>query len=84
MFEISSFHVKSDLETKASRTFTTYKAISYRTQVVSGINYFIKVDVGDQYYHLRIFNPLPYMNSGPSLVAYQRGKTGKSELSYFK
>ncbi|XP_046574785.1 cystatin-B-like [Haliotis rubra] len=75
--------VKSDLESKASRTFTTYRAISYRSQVVAGTNYFIKVDVGDEHYHLRIFVPLPHTNSPTSLAAYQAGHTAETELSYF-
>ncbi|XP_067674168.1 cystatin-B-like [Haliotis asinina] len=75
--------VKSDLESQTKKTFTTYTAISYRTQVVAGTNYFIKVDVGDEHYHLRIFVPLPYTQNPASLDAYEAGHTAESELSYF-
>lgn len=35
--------VKSQLEEKENRKFSVFKAISFRRQVVAGINFFIKV-----------------------------------------
>ncbi|XP_019335674.1 cystatin-B [Alligator mississippiensis] len=35
--------VKSQLEAKTDKTYTVFKAIIYRTQLVGGTNYFIKV-----------------------------------------
>uniref|UniRef100_A0A8C5S5A0 Cystatin domain-containing protein n=1 Tax=Laticauda laticaudata TaxID=8630 RepID=A0A8C5S5A0_LATLA len=35
--------IKSQLEEKESRKFDIFDAVSYKTQVVAGINYFIKV-----------------------------------------
>ncbi|KAL5457225.1 hypothetical protein EMCRGX_G034470 [Ephydatia muelleri] len=37
--------VRGDLETKTKKTFKQYVAETYATQVVAGINYFIKVRV---------------------------------------
>ncbi|XP_054019883.1 cystatin-A-like [Dryobates pubescens] len=34
--------VKPQLEGRVNRTFDLFKAIVYRTQVVAGLNYFIK------------------------------------------
>ncbi|EOA92866.1 Leukocyte cysteine proteinase inhibitor 1, partial [Anas platyrhynchos] len=35
--------VKPQFESRENRTYSTFQAIVYRTQVVAGINYFIKV-----------------------------------------
>lgn len=40
--------VKSEIESKNSKTYSKFKAVSYSHQVVAGINYFINVDVGDE------------------------------------
>jgi Cystatin domain len=37
--------VRQDLENKAGRKFTTYKALEVASQVVNGTNYFVKVSV---------------------------------------
>ncbi|NXX75591.1 CYTB protein, partial [Urocolius indicus] len=76
--------VKPQLESKANKTFGILKAIIYRTQVVAGTNYFIKVQVSDDdYVHLRVFQSLPYENKGPSLDGYETGKTKDDPLNYF-
>ena len=36
--------VKKQVEEKLNRVFKVYKAISYQTQVVAGVNYIIKVN----------------------------------------
>ncbi|XP_017262278.1 cystatin-A1-like [Kryptolebias marmoratus] len=38
--------VKSQVEGKTNRTYEEFKAVAYRKQVVSGMNYLIKVHVG--------------------------------------
>ncbi|KFQ61330.1 cystatin-A [Pelecanus crispus] len=76
--------VKQQYESKQDRTYDIFKAIVYRTQVVAGINYFIKVQDGDDdYVHLRVFQSLPHENQGPSLVSFQSGKTRDDPLTYF-
>lgn len=35
--------VKGDAEAKSGRTFDMFEAVQYKTQVVAGINYYIKV-----------------------------------------
>ncbi|ERE86847.1 cystatin-B-like protein [Cricetulus griseus] len=37
--------VKSQLEEKENQKFTVFKAVSFRQQVVAGINFFIKPDL---------------------------------------
>ncbi|XP_005146710.3 cystatin-A [Melopsittacus undulatus] len=76
--------VKTQFESRVNRTCGMFKAIVYKTQVVAGINYFIKVQVSDtEYVHLRVFQSLPQENQGPSLDGYQTGKTKDDPLTYF-
>ncbi|KAM6144463.1 cystatin-A-like [Phoenicopterus ruber ruber] len=76
--------VKPQFESRENRTYGIFKAIVYKTQVVAGINYFIKVQVSDDnYVHLRVFQSLPHENQGPSLVSFQTGKTRDDPLTYF-
>ncbi|KFU98551.1 PREDICTED: cystatin-A [Pterocles gutturalis] len=76
--------VKPQFESRQNRTYDMFKAIVYRTQIVAGVNYFIKVQDSDHdYVHLRVFKSLPQENQGPSLVSFQTGKTRDDPLTYF-
>ncbi|KFP54738.1 Cystatin-A [Cathartes aura] len=76
--------VKPQFESRENKTYGIFEAIVYRSQVVAGINYFIKVQVSDvDYVHLRVFQSLPQENQGPSLVSFQTGKTRDDPLTYF-
>nr|XP_045006992.1 cystatin-B-like [Jaculus jaculus] len=75
--------VKSQLEKKENRKFSVFKAVSYRSQVVAGTNYFIKVDVGDgEFIHMKVFESLPHENKPLSLQSYQTKKTQDDALEY--
>ncbi|EGW09152.1 cystatin-B [Cricetulus griseus] len=76
--------VKSQLEEKENQKFTVFKAVSFRQQVVAGINFFIKVDVGDEkFVHLRVFKPLPHENKPLTLSSYQINKNRHDDLTFF-
>ncbi|XP_026716930.1 cystatin-A-like [Athene cunicularia] len=76
--------VKPQFESRVNGTCDIFQAIVYRTQVVAGINYFIKVQVSNtDYVHLRVFQSLPHENQGPSLVSFETGKTRDDPLTYF-
>ncbi|XP_027586091.1 cystatin-B-like [Pipra filicauda] len=76
--------VKSQLEEKEGKTFDVFTAVEFKTQMVAGINYFIKVHVGnDEFMHLRVFKSLPQENKPLSLDGYQGSKTKHDELAYF-
>nr|XP_045006993.1 cystatin-B-like [Jaculus jaculus] len=73
--------VKSQLEQKENRKFSVFKAVSYRSQVVAGSIYYIKVDVGDgEFIHMTVLEPLPHENKPLSLLSYQTKKTQDDEL----
>ncbi|CAE7689142.1 CSTB [Symbiodinium sp. CCMP2592] len=64
--------------------FEIWKAVSFKTQVVAGRTYFVKVQVGsDSFVHLRIFEPLPHTKMKPEVVAMELGHSEDSELSSF-
>ncbi|CAH6792308.1 cystatin-A [Phodopus roborovskii] len=76
--------VRAQLEEKTNEKYEKFEAVEYKTQVVAGVNYFIKVDVGNgQYVHLKIFKGLPGQNEDLELTAYQTNKTKDDELTYF-
>ncbi|XP_005038516.1 PREDICTED: cystatin-A [Ficedula albicollis] len=76
--------VKPQFESRANVNCAVFTAIVYKTQVVAGTMYFIKVQVSDgDYVHLKVFQSLPYENQGPSLVSFQTGKTRDDPLTYF-
>ncbi|XP_055975215.1 cystatin-B [Sorex fumeus] len=76
--------VRAQLEEKENRKFNTFKAVEYKSQVVAGRNYFIKVQVDeDEFAHLRVFESLPHENKPLVLANYQTSKARHDELTYF-
>nr|XP_045002600.1 cystatin-A [Jaculus jaculus] len=76
--------VKPQLEAKTNETYEEFKAESYKTQVVAGVNYFVKVNIGGgRYMHLKIFKGLPGQNEDLVLAGYQADKTKDDELTGF-
>ena len=52
--------IKPKVEAQMNTTYTTFEALSYKTQVVAGINYTIEVNVGDsKKVFVKVFKPLP-------------------------
>ncbi|KAG8130164.1 hypothetical protein E2320_016834 [Naja naja] len=76
--------IKSQLEEKESRKFDVFDAVSYKTQVVAGINYFIKIHVGnDEYFHVRVYKRLPHESKPLELTNYQSKKEKHEDVTYF-
>ncbi|KFW09172.1 PREDICTED: cystatin-A-like [Eurypyga helias] len=77
--------VKPQLENMENCTYDIFEAIEYRSQVVAGVNYFIKVQVSEtEYVHLKVFEVLPSPdNDGPILTGFQTGKTRDDPLTFF-
>ncbi|XP_050394051.2 cystatin-B [Patella vulgata] len=75
--------IRDDLEKKAGRKFTDYTAKEYKSQVVAGTNYFVKIDVGNgQAIHARIYQPLPGQGE-LTLNNYKADLKLEEELAYF-
>jgi cystatin-A/B len=52
--------VKTNIESNLNKTFTTFEPVSYKSQVVAGTNYLVKIKVDDgDYLHVKIFKALP-------------------------
>ncbi|XP_040278788.1 cystatin-B-like [Bufo bufo] len=76
--------VKHEFEVKSGLNAAKFKAVSFKSQVVAGTIYFVKVDVGgDQFCHLRIFKPLPYTGEKATLSDFQCGKKKDDPIGYF-
>eukprot|EP00413_Alexandrium_margalefii_P022556 CAMPEP_0204569024 /NCGR_PEP_ID=MMETSP0661-20131031/37512_1 /ASSEMBLY_ACC=CAM_ASM_000606 /TAXON_ID=109239 /ORGANISM="Alexandrium margalefi, Strain AMGDE01CS-322" /LENGTH=98 /DNA_ID=CAMNT_0051577087 /DNA_START=29 /DNA_END=325 /DNA_ORIENTATION=- len=76
--------VKAEIEGKAGATYSTFTATSYATQVVSGTNYFVKIDVGGAFIHARIYQGLPHTGPTVSVAAVQTGKTADDAITHFE
>jgi cystatin-A/B len=77
--------LKGEVESKAKATYNVFKAVQYRSQVVAGTNYFIKVETENgAHIHIKVFKPLPKdPNPNPQLSAVQTGKTLGDIIEYF-
>ena len=75
--------VKAQLKEETNDKYEEFEAVVYKTQVVAGVNYFIKVDVGGGCFtHIKVFKDLSGKNN-LELTGYQTNKTEDDELTYF-
>ncbi|XP_041352657.1 cystatin-A-like [Gigantopelta aegis] len=75
--------IRAELEEKVGKTFSDFKATHFSSQVVAGINYFVKVSIGDaKYLHVKIYKPLPRQGEA-SVTDYQLDKTADEPIGYF-
>nr|CAI9704523.1 unnamed protein product [Rangifer tarandus platyrhynchus] len=76
--------VKSQLEEKENKKFPVVKALEFKSELVAGKNYFIKVQVDeDDFAHIRVFESLPHENKPVALTSYQTNKGRHDKLTYF-
>ncbi|XP_075177009.1 cystatin-B-like [Anomaloglossus baeobatrachus] len=76
--------VKAEVEEKHGKKYPTFVAVAFKTQVVAGTNYFVKVQVGDEeYIHLCVYETLPHAGQKLSLSATQVGKSKGDEIVHF-
>ncbi|XP_046393550.1 cystatin-B-like [Ischnura elegans] len=73
--------VRREVEEKAGRSFSEFEAKTFISQVVAGINYFVKVHIGSgEFLHLRLYK---HFAKDVTLHSIQEGKTEADEISYF-
>ncbi len=67
--------MKQQTEQKLGATFTEFEAVKYKTQVVAGTNYLIKVKVGpEQFVHIKVWKKLPCYGGAKELSEAEGGK----------
>lgn len=75
--------VKDQFHEKAG-TSGEVKLLGYKTQVVAGTNYFMKIAVGDKVIHARVFQPLPHTGESAQVHSIEdKNHSPESELAYF-
>lgn len=73
--------VKDQITGKMNASFNVFEPISYKTQVVAGRNYFVKIHVGnDQCIHARIYRNL---QREVSVHSIEENKTKEDPIAYF-
>ncbi|KAF1386320.1 hypothetical protein PFLUV_G00093450 [Perca fluviatilis] len=73
--------VKTQVEKKTGANYVEFKAVKYRSQVVAGTNFLIKVHVGGaNYIHLIVFRALPCNGGKVSLTNVKSHQTKDSPL----
>jgi cystatin-A/B len=61
--------VKGAVEAHFGKSFNVFRAVSFQTQVVAGVNYIFKVQHDDGYAHVKVAKPLPHTNQPPFLMS---------------
>ena len=73
---ILAINMKEQVEENLGETFDIFEPILYTTQVVAGINYIIKVHVGNEkFVHIKIHVPLSVTNSPNVLLECESNMT---------
>ncbi|KAM7308770.1 cystatin-B [Ixodes scapularis] len=74
--------VRPEVETRAGKTFAEFTPLKYKTQLVNGVNYFIKVRVGaDQHIHIRAHKAF---SGEVTFSAHQEDKSLEDEIVHFQ
>ena len=62
--------VKEEIQTKCNRSFPTFEVIEFAKQIVAGVNYDLKIKVGeDKFINAVVFQALPHKGGGLSVIS---------------
>merc|ERR1719188_236549 len=74
---------QSAVEAMLKQKFATFEPKTFRSQMVAGTNFKVKVHVGDgQFVHVKICQPLPHTGMAPFLSEAEAGKTEADHLEF--
>ena len=75
--------LKDDIEKKLNKTTKQLEVNSYKTQIVAGTNYFVKVQIdNDEFIIVKVFQDLPHNQTKDELVDL-KGKIKLDEEIYY-
>jgi cystatin-A/B len=72
--------IKSSAENHLGQTFTVWEPVHYKTQVVAGTNYLIKVKTDTDYVHVKVHKALPHNGADLQLMNASSGHTLENPL----
>lgn len=73
--------VRDAIQQSAGQEYEHFVPVKIRQQVVAGMNYWVKIQVGpDAYIHVKIFKPLPHTGQPAEVKEVSAGKTLADEL----
>lgn len=74
--------IKPHAEQHVNRTFNNWEVVKFRSQVVAGTNFNLKISVGDgEYVHVRVFRSLPYAGSTLEVKDVRAGQSLETPLA---
>ncbi|XP_047424814.1 cystatin-A-like [Mugil cephalus] len=76
--------VKGQVEERTNTKYGIFRALQYRSQVVEGTNYLIKIHAGGfTYLHVMVFEALPCDGGKKLVTGVQQGHTRQDDLKPF-
>ncbi|XP_064473000.1 cystatin-B-like [Ornithodoros turicata] len=74
--------VRPEVESRAGKAFSQFTPLHYKTQLVNGVNYFVKVQIGEsEYIHVRAHKSF---QGEVTLWGHQENKSLQDELVHFQ
>ena len=76
--------MKLKIEEKIGKEVVEFECVSYKTQVVSGTNYFIRLTFGNkEYLDIKVFRDLPHTKNPDELIDIKLNRKEDDEIVYF-
>lgn len=73
--------VKNDVQEKTGKSYDTFKAVKYTSQVVAGMNYKIKVHTGgSDYVHIKVYRGVGANQGNLTVSEVEEGKSENDNL----